>query len=73
MSKSHLEIDWNALKELMLSSEMESALFTYAQGYRGDKKAWRSHNRVAIQIYGENEDNSLLKALFSGGDEGNDS
>ena len=67
MSKSHFEINPDALKELMLSPEMEQALFSYAGGYKGDKRAWRSHDRVAIQIYRDNnDDNKMLKDLFGG-------
>lgn len=67
-SGSRFEINSDALVELMLSPQMENALWPYADGFEGDKRAWRSHDRVAIQVYRDsNDDNKLLKDLFSGG------
>ena len=67
-SGSRFELNPAGIKEMLLSSDMESALMTMAAGYKGDKKAWRSHDRVAIQIYNDsNEGNSMLKELFGGG------
>ena len=64
---SRFEINWEAVKELMLSSEMESALDQMSAGYTGDRKPWRSHDRVAIQVYRDNNDNNqMLKDLFGG-------
>lgn len=63
---SRFEFNPEGIRELLLSPEMESALMTYADGYQGDRRAWRSHDRVAIQIYrDDNDNNRMLKELFS--------
>lgn len=67
MSNSRFELNSEGLRELMLSPQMESALEGFAAGYDGDRRAWRSHDRVAIQVYRDsNENNQMLKELFGG-------
>lgn len=62
---SRIEINPEALRELLLSPAMENALMSFADGYEGDRRAWRSGDRVAIQIYRDNNDgNRMLKELF---------
>jgi hypothetical protein len=68
MAETRFELNYEAIGQLLQSPEMEAALLEISAGIEGDRKVWHSHDRASVQIYRDNEDNSLLKSLFGGGD-----
>jgi hypothetical protein len=65
------ELNYDGIGQLLQSPEMEAALLEMSAHIEGDRKVWHSSGRTArasVQIYRDNEDNSLLKSLFGGGD-----
>lgn len=56
-------------KQLLKSSEMQEIILEQAQqmaercGGKADTKVWFGKNRVNAQVYGDDGDNSLLRAM----------